>query len=69
MALIDGEGTIVESNVAFAALIGTDARKLKDRAVYDFLRDQTVQEARARLTSLAGLHVERLGAYAESEPG
>jgi two-component system cell cycle sensor histidine kinase/response regulator CckA len=52
VALIDGEGNLVEANTAFATLIGTDAGKLRDRPVYDFLREQTAQEARARLSSL-----------------
>jgi two-component system, cell cycle sensor histidine kinase and response regulator CckA len=52
IALIDPGGALVEVNAAFAAVMGTDARKLKDRVLYDFLRDQAAQEARARLTSL-----------------
>jgi len=59
IALIDADGVMVEVNAAFAAVIGTDARKLKDRVLYDFLRDQAVQETRARLTSLSVGDVSR----------
>jgi two-component system, cell cycle sensor histidine kinase and response regulator CckA len=59
IALIDADGLLVEANVAFAALLGVDARKLKERSLYDFLRDQTTQEARARLTSLSVGEVSR----------
>ncbi len=59
IALIDAEGGIVEANAAFAALIGADARRFKDKPIFDFLRDQTAQEARARLTSLGVGEVSR----------
>ena len=59
IALIDADGILVEANAAFAALVGTDVRKLKERSLFDFLRDLAVQEARARLTSLGVGEVSR----------
>ncbi|MEQ1864674.1 MAG: ATP-binding protein [Micropepsaceae bacterium] len=59
VALIDAQGGIIETNAAFAVLIGTDARRLKEKAIFDFMRDQTAQEARARLTSLQVGEVSR----------
>ena len=59
IALITADGIIVEANAGFAALTATDLRKLKDKSVYTFFRDQTVQETRARLTTLAVGEVSR----------
>jgi len=59
VALIDAEGGIIEANVAFTALVSADARKLKEKTIFDFLRDQTAQEARARLASLGAGEVSR----------
>jgi PAS domain S-box-containing protein len=52
VALIGDDGVIAEWNAAFSALIGSEAKKLKDRPVFEFLRDQAVQEMKARLSSL-----------------
>jgi len=59
VALITADGQIVEANAAFVGLVGADLRKLKEKAVYHFLREQVVQEARARLTSLGVGEVSR----------
>jgi two-component system cell cycle sensor histidine kinase/response regulator CckA len=59
VALTGEDGVIAEWNAAFVALIGTDAKKLKDRPVFEFLRDQAVQETKARLSSLAVGEVSR----------
>jgi two-component system cell cycle sensor histidine kinase/response regulator CckA len=59
VALIDADGAMVDANAAFVALIGTDPRKLKERSLYDFLRDQVAQETKARLTSLGVGEVSR----------
>ena len=48
VAICDADGGVIDANAAFAALVGTDARKLKDKPVYEFLRDQAAQEARDR---------------------
>ncbi len=59
VALVGEDGVIAEWNAAFASLIGSEAKKLKDKLVFDLLRDQTAQETRARLTSLAVGEVSR----------
>jgi two-component system, cell cycle sensor histidine kinase and response regulator CckA len=59
VALAGEDGVIAEWNAAFASLIGSEAKKLKDKPVFDLLRDQTAQETRARLSSLAVGEVSR----------
>ncbi len=59
LALIDADGAILESNIAFASLLAVDPRKLKEKTLFDFLRDQAAQEARARLMSLSIGEVSR----------
>ncbi len=59
VAICDGDGGVLDANAAFSALVGIDLRKLKEKTVYDFLRDQAAQEARARVTSLGAGEVSR----------
>ncbi len=59
IALIDGDGVISEANTAFAALIGADLQRLKGKPAFDMMRDLTVQEAKARLSSLSVGEVSR----------
>ena len=59
VALTKLDGTLIEANTAFAALTGIDPRKIKDKSIYVVFRDQTVQETRARLASLAVGDVSR----------
>lgn len=69
VALTAEDGVISEWNAAFASLIGSEAKKLKDRPVFDLLRDQTAQETRARLTSLKPGEVSRAPVDVRFKPG
>ena len=70
VALIDTAGQLIETNTAFAAIVGaTDGRKLKERSLYDFLRDQVAQETKARLTSLQPGDVSRAPVEARFKAG
>ena len=59
IALIDAAGTISDANAAFAALLGSDGQRIKGKSAFDSMREQTVQETKARLSSLAVGEVSR----------
>ncbi|MEQ1755749.1 MAG: ATP-binding protein [Micropepsaceae bacterium] len=52
VALINAEGVIIEANSALANLIGAEPNRYKSKSIYGFFREQTVQETRARLSSM-----------------
>lgn len=52
VALTDAEGNITEANSALFALIGAEPSKFRNKSIYSYFRDQTVQETRARLSSM-----------------
>ena len=52
IALCKADGTIVEANAALAAMLGADPARLVRRSIFDGFVDQTIQTARARLSSL-----------------
>jgi|GEM_PF-110263 len=59
IALCKADGTIVEANAALAAMLGADPAKLVRRSIFDGFVDQTIQTARARLSSLGVGDVSR----------
>ncbi len=59
VALVSADGILIEVNTAFAAVVGVDRHRLKERSVYSFFREQTIQDTRARLTSLEVGEVSR----------
>jgi PAS domain S-box-containing protein len=69
VALVGEDGAIAEWNAAFASLIGSEAKKLKDRPVFELLRDQAAQETRARLSSLGVGEVSRAPVDVRFKPG
>ena len=69
VALVDGNGKIVEGNAAFATLTGTDPKRAWEKTLFELLRDQSAQEARARLSSLKVGEVSRAPVDVRFRPG
>ena len=69
VALLDGNGKIIEANVAFATMTGSDPKRAWDKPVFELFRDQSAQEAKARLTSLKVGEVSRAPVDVRFRPG
>jgi two-component system cell cycle sensor histidine kinase/response regulator CckA len=69
VALTDGNSKILEANAAFVALTGTDPKRIWDKTLFELLREQSAQEARARLSSLHVGEVSRVPVDVRFRPG
>jgi PAS domain S-box-containing protein len=53
IAMLDARGVVLEANTSFAKFAAPDVADVKGRSLFEFLKDVSAVEARARLSALA----------------